>query len=132
MSTASEWAVVWMGGGQFAAGIGIAYYTLSKQHKESVAQRDGAWFHLIVADKTIEALHDLIEREAVELGAAAERCIAMKVGGQPQTVIDQTFRDEIQAFRSRTAPIRRKVANFAYIFDGELHKGVSKQFRDLE
>jgi hypothetical protein len=121
-----------MGGVQFAAGIAIAYYTLRKQHNESVAQRDGEWFHLVVADKTIEELHGLVEGEAVALDSAAKRCQALKMSGSAGVIIDQTFRDEIQRFRERIAPIRRKVSNFAFIFDRDLYLEVTKQFQDLE
>jgi len=132
MSTASEWSAVIMGGVQFAAGTGLAFYTLRKQHIESIAQREGEWFHLVVADKTIDELHSLVEGEAIALDTASRRCIAAKVGGLPQPVVDQCFRDEIQAFRSRLAPIRRRVSHLAFTFDQALYLEVSKRFQGLE
>jgi len=132
MSTASEWASVMVGGVQFAAGIAVAWYTLAKQHDDGIAQRDGAWFHLVVADKTIEALHELTERETEALDLAAERCEAIKASGQPQANVDEVFRAELQGFHTRIAPIVRKLSNFAYIFDQELYVTVSRAFQNME
>ena len=121
-----------MGGLQFSAGIGVAYYTLSRQYKVGLAQRDGEWFHLVVADKTIQQLHALLDGEEIQLEASARRCMALKLEGAGDAVMDTKFRDEIQAFRDRVRPVRRKVSHFAYTFDRELHLSVSKHFQNLE
>lgn len=131
MSTKSEWATVIIGGVQFAAGIGLTWYTLQRQHNDSVATREANWFHKVVVDKTIAALHTLLDDEAKHLETSAQKCQQIKLNSAGVN-IDDFFRNEIQQFRQRIAPTRRSLINLAYIFDGDLHKQVSEAFEHLE